>query len=116
MRDTFRRNLAKAVRDMRLLAALGCALAFPAGAIAATYTVVIEQMQFEPPSLTVARGDRVVWINKDLVPHTATANNNSFDSRTISPNASWTYVAREAGSQAYLCKLHPTMHGVLNVR
>lgn len=37
-----------------------------------TYQVVIEQMRFNPPELTVHRGDRVVWVNKDLFPHTVT--------------------------------------------
>ena len=39
----------------------------------ATHVVVIEQMRFDPPALTVQPGDRVVWVNKDLFPHTASA-------------------------------------------
>ncbi|WP_236572550.1 cupredoxin domain-containing protein [Burkholderia sp. 8Y] len=101
---------------MPLLAALASTLAFPVTAIAATYVVVIEQMRFDPPALTVARGDRVMWINKDLFPHTATADKQAFDSYAIAPDAAWTYVARDAGSYVYSCALHPTMHGSLNVR
>ena len=101
---------------MRLLVCLMAALVLPVDAMAATYVVVIEQMRFDPPTLTVARGDRVVWINKDLFPHTATADANAFDSHDIAADASWSYVARETGRYAYSCKLHPTMHAVLNVR
>ena len=32
-----------------------------------THTVTIEGMKFHPEALTVALGDTVVWINKDLV-------------------------------------------------
>ena len=32
-----------------------------------------------------------------------------FDSRSIEPNASWTYVASKAGDYAYTCSFHPTM-------
>ena len=38
-----------------------------------THTVTIEEMRFQPERLTVARGDTIVWVNKDLVPHTATS-------------------------------------------
>src|SRR2546423_277336 len=30
-------------------------------------------MEFHPAVLTVAAGDTVVWVNRDIVPHTATA-------------------------------------------
>lgn len=101
---------------MRVLAGLVAALVLPVNATAATYVVVIEQMRFDPPDLTVARGDHVVWINKDLFPHTATSDARAFDSRDIAPDASWSHVVRETGRYAYSCTLHPTMHAVLNVR
>lgn len=101
---------------MHLLAYLMGALVLPVDAMAATYVIVIEQMRFDPPALTVARGDRVVWINKDLFPHTATAEAKAFDSHDIRPDGSWSYLARDSGRYAYSCTLHPTMHAVLNVR
>ena len=36
-----------------------------------THTVTIDGFRFQPERLTVARGDRIVWVNKDVVPHTA---------------------------------------------
>ncbi len=97
------------------VALLGAALHASAAAAPETYFVVIEQMQFNPPALTVRRGSRIVWVNKDLFPHTASATSKAFDSGNIAPNASWSYVARQPGSYPYLCKLHPTMHGTLTV-
>lgn len=81
-----------------------------------TYQVIIEQMRFDPPVLTVHRGDRVVWVNKDLFPHTVTGMSKAFDSHEISPNASWSYVARQTGRYPYLCTLHTTMRGTLIVQ
>jgi plastocyanin len=81
-----------------------------------THIVTVENMKFEPQSLTVRRGDRVVWVNKDLVPHTATANNHQFDSGNIAPQASWTYVASQDGTFEYSCIFHPTMKATLIVR
>jgi plastocyanin len=81
-----------------------------------TYYVTIEAMRFTPQALTVRRGDRVIWINKDPFPHTTTADRKTFDSRSIEPNASWTYVARKPGDYDYGCTLHPTMKGTLAVQ
>ena len=86
-----------------------------AGVEPKTHVITIENMRFNPEVLTVQRGDRVVWVNKDLFPHTATADNKAFDSRSIEPNASWTYEARKAGEYAYVCTFHPTMKAKLTV-
>ena len=81
---------------------------------AETQVITIENMQFSPAELTVKRGTRIVWKNQDMFPHTATAK--AFDSGSIDPNASWTYVAREPGDYPYVCTFHPTMKARLIVR
>jgi plastocyanin len=98
---------------------LAVALAVSCGATLAepaTHVVVIEQMRFDPATLTVRPGDRVVWMNKDLFPHTASAVSKAFDSHSIAPNASWSYVVGRVGSFPYACDFHPTMHGTLTVQ
>jgi plastocyanin len=80
------------------------------------HTVVIENMQFNPAELQVRRGERIVWVNKDLFPHTVTSASHAFDSGSIAATSSWTYVARKAGEYAYGCTFHPTMKGVLKVK
>jgi plastocyanin len=82
----------------------------------AVHTVVIENMQFNPAELQVHRGDRIVWVNKDLFPHTATSTSHVFDSGSIAADASWTYVASKAGEYAYGCTFHPTMKALLKVQ
>nr|WP_240975839.1 cupredoxin family copper-binding protein [Paraburkholderia aromaticivorans] len=99
-----------------MVAIIATSLAGVSNAAGKTYLIAIEQMRFDPPVLTVHRGDRVVWVNRDLFPHTASATSKAFDSREIAPNASWTYVARETGSYPYLCTLHATMHGTVIVQ
>ena len=81
-----------------------------------THTVTIEGMRFQPDALAVSRGDTIVWVNKDLVPHTATSKAGSFDSKTIQVDKSWKYTMRTKGTFAYICTLHPTMKGTLRVR
>jgi plastocyanin len=82
----------------------------------ATHTVVIENLQYSPAELHVQRGERIVWVNKDLFPHTVTAASHVFDSGSIAANSSWTYVASKAGEYAYGCTFHPTMKGILKVQ
>ena len=83
---------------------------------AAAHTLVIEGMQFNPRELIVHRGDRIVWVNKDLFPHTVTAQARAFDSGSIAAGASWRYVATKRGAFAYGCTFHPTMKGKITVQ
>lgn len=87
----------------------------PAGRSVQTHTVTIEGLRYSPQTLTVHRGDRVTWINKDPFPHTVTSTTGKFDSHEIAPGGSWTYVARKAGEYDYLCSLHVSMKGRLEV-
>ena len=81
-----------------------------------THTVTIEGMQFRPQALTVAAGDIIVWVNKDLVAHTATsATAGIFDSKLIAPDKSWKLTTRTKGDFSYICTYHPTMTGSLRV-
>ena len=98
------------------LVALVVALAgLPAGGAtgAATHTVVMEAVAFQPGVLTVHVGDAVVWRNQDPFPHTATST--AFDSGPIAAGASWSYRAQKRGEHAYVCTLHPNMKAVLRV-
>lgn len=80
------------------------------------HTVLIEGMRFQPEGLTVAAGDTVVWINRDMVPHTATSSSGHFDSGELSPGKSWTHIVHDTGEFAYTCTYHPLMKAILRVR
>lgn len=95
---------------------IAAACALPALAAAETHTVLMEGVAFVPLTLTVKPGDVVVWVNKDLFPHTATARNREFDSGVIAPGKTWKYTAKKPGEFSYVCTLHPTMTGTLVVK
>jgi plastocyanin len=82
----------------------------------AARTVAIAAFAFAPLRVTVSRGDTVVWRNDDIVPHTATAADSSWDSGVLQPGGSWRMVAGDRGEWKYLCALHPSMVGTLIVR
>jgi plastocyanin len=82
-----------------------------------TYTVIMEAMEFRPKALTVSSGDTIVWVNKDIVEHTATsAIDGAFDSKMIRAGQSWKYTIRTKGNFAYGCTYHPTMRATLQVK
>jgi len=89
-------------------------LALPALAAAETQTVTIEGMKFQPATVTVKRGDKIVWQNKDVVPHTATAAG-KFDSKNIDARQSWTWTVGAKGNYDYVCTYHPGMKGTVVV-
>lgn len=79
-------------------------------------TIKIEGMKFVPEQLEASVGDKIVWKNDDLVPHTATAEDKSFDSGAINQEKSWSYTVRKKGKIPYKCAFHPTMKGLLIVK
>jgi plastocyanin len=93
---------------MRGVATVLATLATATVAQAATHVVTIEAMAFSPATLTIRRGDTVVWNNKDVVPHTATARG-QFDSGNIAAGKRWSHAMGKAGSYRYVCAYHPGM-------
>lgn len=103
---------------LRALAALPVlAVATIAAAPApATAVVHISNFAFSPPTLTVAAGTRVTFVNDDEEPHTATAVDKSFDSEALDLHQSWQHAFAAPGRYAYFCELHPHMRGTVVVR
>lgn len=87
-----------------------------AAARPATYTIVMDATSYKPATVTLRRGDSIVWANKDLFPHTATSKAGGFDSGVVATGKSWTWKATKAGEFPYACTFHPTMKGTLRVR
>lgn len=83
---------------------------------AKVHTVVIEAMRYTPEVIEVNVGDTVIWKNLDAFPHTATAEDRSFNSAEIASGGTWKFVARRKGVFPYVCTLHPTMKAKLLVR
>lgn len=82
---------------------------------ARTHRVTIEKFAFVPGILTVRAGDTIEWLNTDLVPHTATAKDRSWDSGSLSKNAVGAVKLASPGTIEYLCRFHPHMTGMIVV-
>lgn len=81
----------------------------------ATAEVTIVDFAFDPAELRVAAGTTVTWTNRDSVPHTATADDGSFDTGTIDGGASGSHTFDAPGTFAYICTFHPNMTGTVIV-
>ncbi len=81
-----------------------------------SHTVQIRNLRFSPSELVVAPGDTVVWVNNDLIPHTITADDRSWDSERLNQNDRWEVVVHEGMRETYFCRYHPSMTGRLLIR
>lgn len=97
---------------------LGAPLAAPAVLHAApaapTFTVTISNMAYQGLPTTAKVGDTIAWTNRDTLPHTATAEDGTFDV-VIPPGMTKTLVLVKAGAFKFYCNNHPMMQAVLNV-
>jgi plastocyanin len=99
-------------------AACAGALLLAASAAAAaphSYTIVIEKLKFGPVPQQLHKGDTIVWVNRDFLRHSATAADHSFDVDLPAGATGKTLLAK-SGSISFVCRYHPGMRGVLQVK
>lgn len=77
--------------------------------------VEIAEFTYQPDPVTIEEGGKVTWINRDSAPHTATAEDGSFDTGTLEEGKLKSETFKEPGTYAYVCSIHPSMHGTIEV-
>jgi plastocyanin len=87
----------------------------PSARSAAAHSATISGFAFQPGSITATVGDTISWTNEDSAPHTATADDGSFDTGQLAKGASGSHTFTAAGTFAYHCTVHPSMHGTVTV-
>lgn len=87
----------------------------PSGDAVRSEKVEIEDFAYNPDPVTIEEGGKVIWLNKDSVAHTATAEDGSFDTGTIEEGKLKSETFKEPGTYAYVCSIHPQMHGTIEV-
>jgi plastocyanin len=108
---TRRRNRQAGVRDLVATVRHRGQLAHAAGDPGDT----ISDFKFSPATITIHVGDTITWTNNGPAPHTATANDHSFDTGTLNKGQSASHTFTTAGTFAYICAIHPFMHGTVVV-
>ena len=107
---------APSVSDLPIAPAAPAALdsQLPAGTSPATISVDIKNFAFNPASLTVHKGDTVVWKNMDSASHTITGTG-GLNSATLASGASYSFQFNTVGNFSYHCNFHPSMIGTVAV-
>lgn len=82
-------------------------------ASAETHVIEIVGAAFDPKIIKVAPGDSVTWINRDIVPHTATAVDESWDTGILQKGQQYTQQFNADATADYFCRLHPGMRARL---
>ncbi len=90
-------------------------MASPAASPVAGTAVEIRNFAYNPPTIQVPVGGTISWTNQDQVPHTATADDGSFNTNPLTNGQSASHTFAAAGSFPYVCLFHPYMKGTVVV-
>jgi len=90
-------------------------LAMTAPSGAATITIVMQNLVITPAEVSAKVGDTIEWVNKDVVAHTATAQQGGDFDVMLPANKSGSLVVNKAGTFPYYCRFHPNMKAMLTV-
>ena len=87
----------------------------PSGEAAKSEKVDIVEFTYQPDPVVVQVGGKVIWQNQDAAPHTATADDESWDTGTIEKGKIGSETFKDPGTFAYFCEIHPDMRGTVEV-
>jgi len=103
------------IRTREALAFCFVALVSPSwGAGPQVHRIGINNLAFGPVPGGLHVNDIVEWTNSDILRHTATATDGSFDI-DLPAGATGRTILKRAGDVTYVCRFHPGMKGRLEV-
>ncbi|MEP2978210.1 MAG: cupredoxin domain-containing protein [Lentilitoribacter sp.] len=80
-----------------------------------THDVTIKAFKFDPEHIQVKVGDTIMWTNKDLAPHTATADEFGWDTETLTKDQTKEITVTTGMEKSYFCAFHPHMKGSIEI-
>ena len=91
----------------------GTLILFSCNAFAEKHVIEIEDFQFVPAVLEVKVGDTITWVNRDYAPHTATAEDDSWDTGNLEFKEKARIKVSAKTATEYYCRYHPNMKASL---
>lgn len=110
-RGILRRLAALPVLPLAMLPLIRRALAQDAGPA----TVEMAKFGFVPAKIEIKAGGSIIFVNRDLAPHTATADDGSFDTGALRRDERKEIAFPTAGEFPYICRFHRHMTGIVRV-
>jgi plastocyanin len=103
-------------RFRTLAAAMVLACAGASSTLAALETsIAIDNFTFTPAEVTVKAGTKVLFVNRDDIPHLVVLANGNARSKALDTDDSFAFVFDKPGEFIYFCGLHPQMKGKIIV-
>ncbi len=84
--------------------------------------VLMQSSKFVPANLTITKGTKITWTNKDSYDHTVTSGTPGhptglFDSGNIAAGGTFNYTFDSTGTYQYYCRIHADiMQGTITVQ
>jgi amicyanin len=81
-------------------------------------SVNIQNFSYAPANITVKKGTKITWTNKDFLIHTVTADNTAelnLASPDLARGESYSFTFNKVGTFSYHCVPHPQMKGSVTV-
>ena len=100
------------------LAAVMFVGSMPAASAHGPQTVEISKLVFNPAEITMHVGDKVIWVNRDSIAHTATAKAGAVGGPwevMLAVDKTVEFQLNTAGTIEYYCRFHPNMKGRITV-
>jgi amicyanin len=96
-------------------AGLGGSAAQPPLATDRIAAIDILNFKFTPAEVTVKAGTTIRWTNHGYVPHTVDFTGGAVHSGVLNNGNQFTHTFTTPGTYAYICHIHPFMHGTVVV-
>jgi plastocyanin len=79
-------------------------------------TIKMQNIAFDPKSVTVKVGQKVTWTNEDTVDHNVTSQSGeTIKSDNFGKGGTFSFTPKTAGTIKYVCTIHPGMTATLTV-
>jgi len=87
----------------------------PSGEAVRSEKVKISGFQYDPETVTIQAGGKVIWQNEDSAEHTATLDDGSFTTGSLAEGKLKSQSFKTPGTYTYFCEIHPQMKGTVEV-
>jgi plastocyanin len=81
-------------------------------------TVLIQNFNFQPATISIKKGTTVTWTNQDSAAHTVTSDKSSaaiLNSPSLAQGEEFSFTFNDVGTFTYYCEPHPNMRGSIVV-
>jgi plastocyanin len=93
----------------------GSNAAAPSGEAVRSAKVEIVDFAYQPATVTIQAGGKVIWQNRDSDEHTATLDDGSFSTGPLAEGKLKSESFKAPGTFTYFCEIHPDMKGTVEV-